>query len=237
MTNQKCIDTPSQRQRFGWERIGEDLAIPVIIRTNNVRYCPTRIVEQVIIKKYATLPQNVFTCITLKSFYLTATEARLLTEINANHCNQYYGADFFSIQDVIISASDVMNLSRYLNVAKKMYSKEMQDINNYYGLIKIVVDPTNPSYSIVVPYIRKSYNNGQNSMFVPSKLVDSFVDITNISVKGHPTEWDVMYYKMLHYFSGNSAQLELTTEDRIIPINDSRYAKTGTTTISHNCDQ
>lgn len=236
MTNQKGVDTPSQQNKFGWVSIGDDLSIPVIIRSNGVRYCPTRIVEQVIIKKYSALPQNVFTCITLKSFYLTQSEARLMTDINVNHCDQYYGADFFSIQDVIISANDVKQLSRYLNVAKRMYTKNFRDCQ-YHGLVKVVIDPTNPNLTITVPFIRKSYNNDRSAMFVPSKLVETFVDLSSLMIKGHPTDWDIMYFKMLHYFSTNGAHhLDLTVEDRIIPINESTYASSRTPIITQNCD-
>lgn len=153
MTNQKVtIDAPSVLGQFGWERIGsDDLAIPVIVRSER-RYSPVRIVEQEIIKKYEALPQNIFQCITLKSFKLTSVEAKFLNNINFNHCNGRYGEVFFTQHDVIISAEDVKELSRFLNIALEVFTKGLQDLTSKLGAVRIEVSPGNASSSIIVPY-------------------------------------------------------------------------------------
>lgn len=156
MTNQKAIDSPSFTGQFGWEKIGtEEFAIPVIIRINGVRYSPVRIVEQEIIKKYDALPQSVFQCITLKSFYLTACEAKLLNDINFNHCNNRYGETFFCTKDVIISAGDVKELSRYLNISHEVFSRDLSRIAANFGVIKLVADPDKRNGIMLIPYITK----------------------------------------------------------------------------------
>lgn len=156
MTNQKAIDSPSYSGQFGWEKIGtEDFAIPVIVRSNGIRYSPVRIVEQEIIKKYDSLPQSIFQCITLKSFYLTANEARLLNDINFNHCNARYGETFFTTKDVIISSADVKELSRYLNISHEIFSRDLSRVAANFGVIRFFIDPLNRNYTILIPYITK----------------------------------------------------------------------------------
>lgn len=156
MSPQEAIDAPSFKGKFGWERIGptEDLAIPVIVRNNQIRYSPVRIVEQEIIKKYGELPQPVFNCITLKSFYLTNCEAKLLNKINHHHSNNIYGEHDFYTKDVIISANDVKELSRYLNISYQIFLRDLSTIHEMFGVIKLRVDPDQPNV-MLVPYLTK----------------------------------------------------------------------------------
>lgn len=158
MTNSKNIDAPSVQGRFGWEQIGtEDLAIPVIVRSDLVRYSPSRIVEQEIIKKYGALPQSVFQCISLKSYYLTASEAKLLNHINFHHANGRYGKAFFDICDTILSASDVKDMSRFLNISLQVFKNNLGPFTDKLGIIKLKVDKTGGT--LLVPYICKGKFN------------------------------------------------------------------------------
>lgn len=158
MTNSKNIDAPSVQGQFGWEQMGrEDLTIPVILRSDQVRYSPVRIVEQEIIKRYDALPQSVFQCITLKSYYLTASEAKLLNHINFHHANYRYGKAFFDVQNVIISASDVVDLSRFLNISLHVFKHNLAPFADRLGIIKLSVDEVGGT--LLVPYISKSKSN------------------------------------------------------------------------------
>lgn len=158
MTNKK-IDNPSYAGQFGWERIGQDdFSIPVIVRSQDdgdIRYSPVRIVEQEIIKKYESLPQGVFQCITLKSFYLTAIEAKLLNNINFNHCNTRYGETFFSQRDVIISAADVKELSRFLNISHEIFTQNISKVSSFLGIIRLTINPDVHDQTLLVPYVTK----------------------------------------------------------------------------------
>uniref|UniRef100_A0A6G1S983 Uncharacterized protein n=1 Tax=Aceria tosichella TaxID=561515 RepID=A0A6G1S983_9ACAR len=242
MTNQKAIDTPSHKGKFGWERLGTETtdvpgtaAVPVIVRTNEIRYCPTRIVEQEVIKKYANLPQSVFTCITLKSFYLTAVEARLLNEINLHHCDQRYGAEFFTTADVIISAADINGLTRFLNIATDLFTKNLQALT-YFGLVKIVTDELNPNATMLVPYIVKTYN-GENVRFIPSRLVENFLTTSSVTIKSVPNDWDIMYLRLLSVYAENNLQQDITKDSRLISLPSLIYKTTQAPIIYQNCDQ
>lgn len=229
MTNHKSIDGPSVKSQFGWELIGsEQLPIPVILRNNDIRYCPVRIVEQEIIKKYDSLPQSVFQCITLKSFYITAAEAKLLNKINFEHCNCYYGETMFGLKDVILSASDVTDLCRYLSISEKFFNGDPSDLKGKFGLIRIRVDPTAGEYYVIVPYLGKSYPQSKDGgRFIPLKLVENYIDKKSIRVQGKPNDWDVMYLKMLNLYSKNSNPDMITSEDFIILLDDLTYSVGG----------
>lgn len=231
MTNQRTIDAPSLKCQFGWERIGnEDFAIPVIIRSNGIRYSPVRIVEQEIIKRYDTLPQNVFQCITLKSFYLTAAEAKLLNDINFNHCNNRYGEAFFGIKDVIISAADVKELSRFLNISHEIFSRDLTKVAANFGVIKLSKNPNNSDDYMIVPYITKSYQE-KSMRFVPSTLIEGFVTKSRCSVRGAPNDWDIMYLKMLCIYSENNLQQYISKDSQIVLLDGLLYSGTGTPII------
>lgn len=157
--NQKTIDAPSYLSQFGWEKVGnDDLAIPVIVRSNGTRYAPVRIVEQEIIKKFNSLPQTLFQCITLKSFYIMQSEAKLLNSINFNHCNSRYGEAFFTQKDVIISANDVRELKRYLTTSNEIFNQDLGKFAPRLGIVDIALDPYNPAYKSHVPYLGKGKN-------------------------------------------------------------------------------
>lgn len=236
MTNQKSIDTPSHLGQFGWERICQDEAVPVIVRSNDVRYSPVRIVETEIIKKFDVLPQSVFQCITLKSFYLTAAEAKLLNNINFNHCNNRYGDGFFSTKDVIISANDVKELSRFLKISRDVFTPNL--ISKYsqkLGVVKITLDPQSPTSTMLAPYITKAVAQQDSSTrmvrFVPLKLVEPFEFHFGTSVRAEPNDWDIMYLKMLAIYCENNSQHYITQENKILSLEGLVYKRTNSPLI------
>lgn len=221
------LDYPSRTGQFGWERIGqEDFAVPVIVRANNIRYSPVKIVEQEIIKKYSNLPQSVFQCIHLKSFYMTSYEAKLINLINIDHCNHRYGEYFYNSKDVVISASDVKDLSRFLNVSTAIFSNDLHKVSANFGVIKLYKDLSNPSDYLFVPYITKSYQD-KPVRFVPTVLIDSFATKSRQSVRGTSTEWDIMYLKMLCIYCDNRMEHFLKTDCQIILLDGLLYTQTG----------
>lgn len=202
---QEPIDGPSHLGQFGWEKIHENFGVPVIVRSSSTRYSPVRIVEQEVIKKYDVLPQTIFQCITLRSFYLTAAETKLLNNINFNHCEGRYGEAFFTTKDVIISAQDVKDLYRFLEVSRKIFNGEHEELLNKCGIITVTIDPQNTAKKVDIPYICK-YKENTLYKFVPASLFGSYV-ITTRS-KAVATEWDLMYLKMLCiYCNPNFMQL------------------------------
>lgn len=223
IANKAAIDYPSQINQFGWEKLAENFAIPVLLRFHSVRYAPVKIVEQEIIKKYETIPQNVFSIINIKSFYMTTAEAKLMNSINFNHCDAHYGDTFFSARDVMITASDVRELSRFLEVTRKIH-QNYSEISHTFGIIIFYPEPKNLSRKISIPYVSKYMvtDNNKPTKFIPAKLVDPFV--TNILCKSVTSDWDTMYLKMLALFSDCAHYLpSISKESYIIKLDGLCY--------------
>lgn len=240
MTNQTpkpSIDTPSFSGKFGWERLGnEEFAVPVIVRTNGIRYCPTKIVELEIIKKYDILPQSLFACIKLTSYYLTAVEAKLLNEINGIHCDYRYGRDFFCTSDVIISAGDIKELSRFLNISKEVFTHDLTKIAPYFGVIRIPINPTSiDGSSMLVPFTTKLYK-GQQMRFIPIKLVANYLIGQHIP-QGKPNQWDVSYLKMLCIYCDNNLQHFISNDDQLVLLDGLKYISNLGPVIYQDCTQ
>lgn len=237
MINHKTLDGPTVSGQFGWERIGtEGLAIPVILRNNGIRYSPVRIVEQEIIKKFDKLPQQVFQCITLKSFYLSPNEAKLLNLINFNHCNNYYGEILFNSKDRIVAASDVKDLLRFLHISQKIFHNEGADLVGKFGIVKFPTNPQKPEHKLPVPYLGKSYNqSNQPGRFVPLRLVENFVWDQSIQVQGQPTDWDVMYLQMLSIYSENNAAHLINRDCSIVLLENLMYPSTRSRIVYEDC--
>lgn len=232
--NQKTIDAPSYTNQFGWEKISEDEAIPVIIRSNNIRYSPVRIVEQEIIKKFDTLPQTVFQCITLKSFYLTSIEAKLLNNINFNHCNNRYGEEFFGAKDVIISAADVKELERYLRISSEIFSHDLLKNSQSLGIVKMTPDPHNLNSTLLAPYLVKQVtppSTTTQAKFIPMKLIAHFEVYATSAFRTMPNDWDVMYLKMLAIYCENNSQSYISPDNDLISLDGLAYSKTNTPVI------
>lgn len=229
MMNTNKIDAPSYAGQFGWERIGsEEFAIPVIVRSNVGRFSPVRIVEQEIIKKYDSLPQSVFQIITLKSFYLTSVEAKLLNDINFNHSNNRYGDGFFTVKDVIISAADVKEISRFLNLSHTVFTQDLTQVSDRLGIIRLLLDPTQPTYTLLVPYICKLYEGSEGAVrFIPDKLVNPYVKHSPKTVQSGTNEWDTMYLKMLSIYCSNNSLHKIVAGDSIVRLDGLVYQSTG----------
>jgi hypothetical protein len=59
--------------------------------------------ERKILSKYlTTLPSEVNTCYSIKSYYVHETEYRLLNDINVKHNDCFFGKEAFSSKDLVV---------------------------------------------------------------------------------------------------------------------------------------
>ncbi|XP_015791234.1 probable serine/threonine-protein kinase MARK-A [Tetranychus urticae] len=143
-----CIDAKSIKGIFGWSTVN-DIPLPVILREDQ-KLVPVRVVESKVIGKYReSLPWTVFSCINVRSYYITENEAKLLNEINGFHCDYHYGYRLFTSKDVVVCLSDVVTLSKFLEQSELIFNQ---------GLSKADVDGlgfVNISGYVMLPYISK----------------------------------------------------------------------------------
>lgn len=213
---EKTIDSQSIAGSYGWESI-DGIAVPVLFRETE-KLVAVRVVENKIISLYSNcLPWKVFSCINIRSYFVTEAEAKLLNEINSLHCDSYFGFDTFSPKDVVVCIQDVFTLRTFLETSKAIFTQ---------GLYKSSSTPrmgfVNISDSFVVPFIVKSSQdcdgNTTDKKYVPQSMIEQTVAMIKVQ-KIAMDEWDVSYLKMLLIYAGMD-HVSLTPDDVLCCLQD-----------------
>lgn len=154
------IDSASARGAFGWTVI-DGVNIPYLIRDDTM-YVAVRMVEVKLLSKYpSTYPEELQNKPPLMSHYVTNKEAKLLNEINTEHCAYEYGRQTFNSRDLIVKLEDFIE---FYNIVKKNFPESATK------LAKPKPPPVEGGWVqvnyTVVPYILRA-----NSRFVPLSVI------------------------------------------------------------------
>lgn len=186
------------------------------------------------------MPWTVFSCINIKSFSVTKSEAKLLNEINSFHCDYHYGYEPFTAKDVVVSLSDVITLYKFLETSKEIFN---------YGLGKASIDWlgfVNISNSAIIPYIAKNSSSKSSSNFsslssspslslsnyssnespcyqkyIPQSLIEQNVLLVKVN-KIEMDEWDASYLRMLCIYAGLE-HYQIQSNDSLCLLNDIKW--------------
>ncbi|XP_070503246.1 myb-like protein P isoform X2 [Chironomus tepperi] len=203
----KPADDESLKGHFGWESFNSGkIHIPYIIRQTE-KYCAVRIVEQKLLNKYLNvLHQDLYNCTSIRSYYITDVEARLLDEINFRHCDQYFGKEKFSMKDLIVRLSDAQKFQQFLDVCYKKLTNYSTP-NDKCGFIRI-------NSESVVPY---TVRDGQ-------KMVPLFYfegETENLKLKADSLSgWDLSYLKFCCKVQGIRNELFASDTVPVISLDD-----------------
>jgi hypothetical protein len=203
----KPADEESLKGHFGWESFNSGkVHIPYIIRQQE-KYCAVRIVEQKLLNKYLNvLHQDLYNCTSVRSYYITDVEARLLDEINFRHCDQYFGKEKFSMKDLIVRLSDAQKFQQFLDVCYKKLTN-CSTPNDKCGFIRI-------NSESVVPY---TYRDGQK--MVPLFYFEGETD--NLKLKADSLSgWDLSYLKFCCKVQGIRNELFASETVAVISLDD-----------------
>ncbi|XP_014283022.1 uncharacterized protein [Halyomorpha halys] len=131
------IDLSSQQGKFGWSMVGQEY-LPYIIRGGE-NFCAVRIIETHILNKhFGVLHSDIYSCTSIRSYYLTESEADLLTSINQEHCEGRYGKAEFGRKDLIVKMEDVGEFYKFLNFCyNKLISPHTMANNTQCGFLRI----------------------------------------------------------------------------------------------------
>jgi hypothetical protein len=210
-------DEESAKGHFGWETIlSGKLHIPYIIRQQE-KYCAVRIIEQKLLSKYLNyLHADLFNCTSVKSYYITETESRLLNEINIKHCDSSYGKDPFTTKDLVVRVGEALKFFTFLEVCYKKLLMNCSTPNDKCGFIRI-------NKESVVPYtIRDS-----------QKMVPLFYfegETENLKLKADSLSgWDLSYLKFCCKVQGIRNELFASDTVAVISLDDIKsYFPNGT---------
>jgi hypothetical protein len=203
----KPADEESQKGHFGWESFNSGkIHIPYIIRQTE-KYCAVRIVENKLLNKYLNvLHQDLYNCTSVRSYYITDVEARLLDEINFRHCDQYFGKEKFSSKDLIVRLSDAQKFQQFLDVCYKKLTN-FSTPNDKCGFIRI-------NSESVVPY---TVRDGQK--MVPLFYFEGETD--NLKLKADSLSgWDLSYLKFCCKVQGIRNELFASETVAVISLDD-----------------
>ena len=203
----KPADDESLKGHFGWESFNSGkVHIPYIIRAQE-KYCAVRIVEQKLLNKYLNvLHQDLYNCTSVRSYYITDVEARLLDEINFRHCDQYFGKEKFSMKDLIVRLSDAQKFQQFLDVCYKKLTN-CSTPKDKCGFIRI-------NSESVVPY---TYRDEQK--MVPLFYFEGETD--NLKLKADSLSgWDLSYLKFCCKVQGIRNELFASETVAVISLDD-----------------
>lgn len=155
-----------------------------------------------------------FSCINIRSYYLTDKEAALLNEINTQHSDCFFGYETYTAKDVVVCLQDVFTLHTFLQTSREIFQV---------GLSKSQVDWlgfVNISGSLIAPFITKPGATPPRR-FVPQSLIGHKVLLDKVQ-RVEMDEWDASYIRMLLIYSGMD-HANLTPDDPLCCLDDLRW--------------
>lgn len=185
-----ALDEESIKGVFGWTSF-DSVHVPYLLR-KGVRFAAVRIIEGKLLKRFLqVLPSDVYSCTYIKSYFITENEAKLLNEINIDHCEYQFGYDQFTPKDLVVPLDDAQQFYEFLGTC-------------YYKLL----DPNAPQSKqfnrcgflkmnhVVTPYVLQN-----NIRYVPLLLFEK--DSDGLTAKGRKVDvWECSYLKLCCKLSG-----------------------------------
>lgn len=181
-------DWTSVQGHFGWMEIGKEL-IPYIIRSGE-KYVSDRMAKVKLFFQYKMFfVAEIWEYLPIKMLNVTSAEARLLDEINKEHCDLVYGADVFTEKDQIFPAEDAIEGYNFLNLCYSKLTKAEFSEDQRCGFIKI-------NRESLVPYVLV-----EDKKFVPLFYFEGdceYLEKYAVELKG----WDLVYLKFVCKIQG-----------------------------------
>ncbi|XP_060873881.1 uncharacterized protein LOC132947612 [Metopolophium dirhodum] len=187
-----CVYIESIKGVFAWMKIG-GFYIPYIFRVINgkhLKFVSVRMAETQLLGQYINYlhADNMNKCTSIKSYFISDYEAKLLNEINQTHTDCGYGKEIFVAgKDFIVTLEDVQEFNTFVDVC---YKKLVSDINPGHnekcGFIRI-------NSESVVPYCTKD-----GKKFVPIFYFEGKTECLR-SLAVELDNWNLAYVKFCCY--------------------------------------
>jgi len=184
--------------KFSWDNI-EGYHVPYILRViNGVRfkYIPVRMAETHLLKNYLNFfHADMFTCTSIKSYFISDHEAKLLNEINKYSDYAYGKYTFKAGKDLIVTLEDAQELYTFMDECyKKLLCQNIPGHNDKCGFIQINSEPA-------VPYCIKD-----GKQFLPIFYFEGSTEsLMSLAVKLE--NWELAYLKFCFKVQGIKNEL------------------------------
>ncbi|KAL4082973.1 hypothetical protein QTP88_023969 [Uroleucon formosanum] len=207
-----CEDIESIKGKFSWQLIS-GFQVPYIIRIINgelLKFVSVRMAETHLLSNYLPyLHADIHKCTSVRSHYVTDSEAKLLNKINKNHTDCVYGKEmFFAGKDYIVSLEDVHELYMFMEVCyKKLMCNFTSGSIERCGFIRI-------NSESVVPYCIKD-----NQKFVPLFFFKgNTLNLEHQAIKFD--NWNLAYLKFCCTVQGIKNEFFASNSYAVVKIDD-----------------
>jgi len=192
--NDKPVDEESKKGRFSWFEI-EKVYLPFIFRYTTEKFTSVRMVERKLLNRYLqVLPQEVNSCTSIRSYYLTDNESKLLNEINLKHTDCTFGKEAFTSKDLVVRLKDAKEFFKFLDLCHKKLVMKKSNASDRCGFFRI-------NGESVVPYTVKN-----SIKYVPLFYFEGETD--HLRLKSEEVEgWDLAYLKFCCKVQGIRSEL------------------------------
>lgn len=165
-------------------------------------------VETGILNRYlSNLPQEITTCIDVRSYFITDNEAKLLHEINCRHCEYLYHKDGYSKEDVIVRASEAKAFHKFLETCYYKLCVKPIEPSEYCGFVRI-------NGESVVPYTVK-----EKRKYVPLFYFEGETD--TLKLKAEKIDgWELAYLKFCCKVQGIRNELFASDTCAVVSLDD-----------------
>jgi len=200
------VDEDSQKGRFGWSTI-HTVDIPYLFRRED-KYCAVRMVETKLLNKYLSyLPQEITTCIHVRSYFITEHEAKLLNEINMRHCEFQFGRDLFTTKDLVVRLKDARCFYKFLDTCFKKLVQKSHEQSEFCGFVRI-------NGESVVPYTVK-----EKVKYVPLFYFEGETDTLKLKAE-KIDNWELAYLKFCCKVQGIRNELFASDTCSVVSLED-----------------
>ena len=142
--NKPQMDHTSEEGKFSWLVISNQFCLPQIMRKeedgSSVGYISVKMAEKGLLDSFLkTLPGEVVTIPQVMSYRVTASERRLLFEINSGQCDSYFwdSEAYYYFNDLLIPSQDLCQYYSFLTLCLARISGEAMDQENKFGFLRI----------------------------------------------------------------------------------------------------
>lgn len=196
--------------RFGWIIIEgcHVVYITRIINGEHLKFVSVLMAETHLLRKHLYyFNPDIYKCLSVIGHYMTNAEAKLLNNINVQHCASMFGKNkFIAGIDCIVRLEDVQELKKFLDVCYNKIQSNINDQTVQFGFIKIGLK--------YVPYYTK-----ENQKYLPLFYFEGSTDdllIGAVKLKN----WDLPYLKFCFQVMGIYDNLYDKDYCTVIRLND-----------------
>ena len=136
------VDRTSKEGKFSWQLVSPDVCLPQIFRTqpdgSTDGYVSVKMAEKSLLERFfKSLPYEVMRIPRVLGHPLTASERKLLFEINRSHCDSLFGEMEKFSKDHLVKSKEFCQYITFLSVSKARINSDISHSDKF-GFLRIL---------------------------------------------------------------------------------------------------